>query len=180
MSDSSAAAERALVERALRGDAEAYGQLVRLHQSAVFSVCYRMMHDRAEAEDAAQEAFLRAHSRLRTFDLTRPFGPWMRRVAANLCLNRLESRKAEAPLDEERDRATTGDPETAHAQAEQSAAVRAAIAGLPPHYRAVVELRHFQELSYDEIAVELRLPLSDVKSHLFRARKLLAERLREP
>jgi RNA polymerase sigma-70 factor (ECF subfamily) len=180
MSDSSAtAADRALIQRAQGGDAEAYGAIIRQHQASVFNVCYRMMGERAEAEDAAQEAFIRAHSRLHTFDLERPFGPWIRRVAANLCLNRLESRKAEAPLDEERDRAPDGDPETAQVHAEQTRAVRAAIAGLPPHYRAVIELRHFQELSYDAIAAELKLPLTDVKSHLFRARKLLAERLRE-
>ena len=179
MSDSSAAAERALLQRALHGEASAYGEVVRQHQTAVFNVCYRLLHDRAEAEDATQETFIRAHARLGTFDLERPFGPWIRRVAANLCLNRMASRKPEAPLDEERDQATGGDPEATRVRAEQSEAVRAAIASLPPHYRLVIELRHFQELSYDEIAVELKLALSDVKSHLFRARKLLAEKLRD-
>lgn len=179
MSDSSAsAAERALIQRAIRGEVEAYGEIVRQHQVAVFNVCYRMLNDWAEAEDAAQETFIRAHARLATFDLERPFGPWIRRVAANLCLNRLEARHTTAPLDEERDRAVAGDPELARAEAEQTNTVRAAVVSLPPHYRAVIELRHFQDLSYDEIAVELKLSLSDVKSHLFRARKLLAEKLK--
>ncbi|MGQ0603670.1 MAG: RNA polymerase sigma factor [Anaerolineales bacterium] len=178
MSDSSAAAERAVIERALRGDAEAYGQLIRQHQGMVFNVCYRMLNDWAEAENASQETFIRAHARLATFDLERPFGPWIRRVAANLCLNRLEARHTTVALDEERDRAVAGDPETARAEAEQTKAVRAAVASLPPHYRAVIELRHFQDLSYDESVVELKLSLSDVKSHLFRARKMLAEKLK--
>jgi RNA polymerase sigma-70 factor (ECF subfamily) len=172
-----------LAQRARRGDAEAYGELVRRHQQTVFNVCYRLLGHRQEAEDAAQEAFLRAYDRLGMFDLARPFGPWIRRVAANLCLNRLAGQRPPAvELDDERDEvqdpATPG-PEAAQEQAERAAAVRAAIAGLPPHYRAVIELRHFQELSYEAIAAALRLPLSDVKSHLFRARRLLAEKLRD-
>lgn len=177
--------ERALVESARHGGAgaaSAYGELVRRYQAAVFNVCCRLLGERAEAEDAAQEAFLRAYARLETFDLARPFGPWIRRVAANLCLNRLEARgPTHLALDDELDQAVDApfaNPEAAREQAEQAEAVRAALAGLPPRYRAVVELRHFQGLSYEEIAAALSLPLSDVKSHLFRARKLLAQRLR--
>jgi RNA polymerase sigma-70 factor (ECF subfamily) len=178
MSDSD---DRALILRARRGQAEAYGELVRRYQAAAFNVCYRLLGERREAEDLTQEAFMRAYSRLNTFDVERPFGPWIRRVAANLCLNRLESRApASVPLDEERDEDSLSahNPEAARERRESAEAVRAALLSLPPHYRAVIELRHFQELSYDEIAAELRWPLSDVKSHLFRARKLLAERLK--
>jgi RNA polymerase sigma-70 factor (ECF subfamily) len=179
MVDSTAGDEREWAARARRGDPDAYGELVRRYQTAVFNVCYRLMGERAEAEDATQEAFIRAYARLETFDVTRPFGPWIKRVAANLCLNRLEARPpAAAELDEERDRAPDADPEAAHEQTESAQAIRAALTGLPSHYRAVVELRHFQDLSYDEIAAALKLPLSDVKSHLFRARKLLAEKLK--
>lgn len=170
--------QRELVERAQRGETAAFGELVRVHQASVFNVCLRLMSERAEAEDAAQEAFIRAYGRLKTFLPERPFGPWMRRVAANVCLNRLEARQETLPLDEERDEAAELTPEASRVQTEQSQAVRAALASLPTHYRAVVELRHFQELSYDEIAAELNLPLSDVKSHLFRARKILAEKLK--
>jgi len=154
---------------------------VRSYQVSVFNVCYRLLGERREAEDMAQEAFIRAYERLNTFDVERPFGPWIRRVAANLCLNRLEARPpVHVELDEERDetgRWEQGDPARARERAESAEAVRAALLSLPPHYRAVVELRHFQDLSYAEIAEALNLPLSDVKSHLFRARKLLAEKL---
>ncbi len=170
--------DRGLLERARSGDGDAFGEIVRRHQSAVFNVCYRLLGDPADAEDAAQEAFLRAHSRLGLFDLERPFGPWMRRLAANLCLNRLKARTpAGRPLDDELDEAPATpalNPETAREHVERSEAVRAAIRQLPPHYRAVIELRHFQDLAYEEIAATLNLPLSDVKSHLFRARRLLA------
>jgi RNA polymerase sigma-70 factor (ECF subfamily) len=170
--------DRDLVIAARRGGAESFGELVRRYQASVFNVCYRVLGERREAEDMAQEAFIRAFQRLDTFDADRPFGPWIRRVAANTCLNHLDSaRPIEAVLDEERDTATDPLPETRREQAEQAEAVRGAILSLPPHYRVVIELRHFQELSYDEIASTLNIPVSDVKSHLFRARKLLAERL---
>lgn len=170
--------DRDLAIRARRGDAEAFGELVRRYQISVFNVCYRLLGEKREAEDMAQEAFLRAYQRLDTFDAVRPFGPWIRRVAANVCFNRLQGpAPAEIPLDEERDEAAEGEPEGASEQAELAGAIRAAIGSLPPHYRLVIELRHFQELSYDEIAIALNIPLSDVKSHLFRARKILAERL---
>ena len=173
----SAPSDRDLIQRARRGDAEAFGELVTLHQTSVFNVCYRILHERAEAEDMAQETFMRAHERLNTFDDERSFGPWIRRVAANVCLNHLESRRVTAPLDEERDADESQRPETQAEVRERSEQIRGALSSLPAHYRVVVELRHYQELSYDEIAAELNIPLSDVKSHLFRARKILAEKL---
>jgi RNA polymerase sigma-70 factor (ECF subfamily) len=169
---------RDLILRARRGEAEAFGDLVRLNQAGVFNVCYRMMGERREAEDMAQESFLRAYERIHTFDAERPFGPWMRRVAANVCLNHLAARRSEtAELDEERDADSAPLPESGREVQDEVERVRAALASLPANYRVVIELRHYQEMSYDEIAAELKLPLSDVKSHLFRARKILAEKL---
>jgi len=175
MPDSS---DRALVLRVRGGDSEAFGDLVQRYQTSVYNVCYRLLGESGAAEDQAQEAFIRAYQRLDQFDLDRPFGPWVRRVAANLCLNRLAGTRGPVlSLDDERDQAiqdTAPDPAAAREQAETADALRAAIAALPPQYRVVIELRHFQDLSYAEIAAELGLPVSDVKSHLFRARKLLA------
>jgi RNA polymerase sigma-70 factor (ECF subfamily) len=170
--------DRDLILQARRGDAEAFGELVTRYQAGVFNVCYRMTNERREAEDLAQDTFMRVQSRLETFDLERDFGPWIRRVAANLCLNRLEAQKPVSELDEELDADPAQSPEAALEVRERSEQIRGALASLPAQYRLVVELRHFQEMSYQEIADELRLPLSDVKSHLFRARKLLAERLK--
>jgi RNA polymerase sigma-70 factor (ECF subfamily) len=179
MQDSS---DRALVGKTREGEGAAYGELVRRYQSSVFNVCYRLLGERREAEDLAQESFVRGYQRLQTFDAGRPFGPWIRRLAANLCLNRLRQLGQERwPLDEDhgqlRDDAQAN-PETAEEKRESSEQVREAIMSLPPRYRVVVELRHFQGLTYYEISRTLGLPLSDVKSHLFRARKMLARRLR--
>ena len=175
--------DRDLILRARRGDAEgceAFGELVTRYQSSVFNVSYRMLHERGEAEDLAQEVFIRAYDRIHTFDIEREFGPWIRRVAANLCLNHLEGQKITTELDNERDADPAQRPESVVELKERSDQIRGALASLPTHYRIVVELRHYQELSYEEIAEELKIPLSDVKSHLFRARKILAEKLHAP
>jgi RNA polymerase sigma-70 factor (ECF subfamily) len=173
--------DRSLAQRALRGEHQAYGELVKRYQRTVFNVCYRIMGERREAEDMTQEAFLRAYDRLRTYDPARPFGPWIRRVGANLCLNSIKRRNLRMlPLEEELEGVTTNvveRPEAAQAHAERAETIREAILSLPDHYRAVIELRHFLDMSYREIAQTLAIPLSDVKSHLFRARKTLAERL---
>ena len=173
--------EHELAVCAQRGDLDAYGELVRCHQSGVFSVCYRMLGERGEAEDAAQETFIRAYERIHLFDAQRPFGPWVRRVAANLCINRMQARDIlHLPYEDglgESGASTWISPEAAVERAERSEAIWAAILSLPAQYRAVIELRHFQGLSYEEIAQALAISSSAVKTHLHRARKILAMRL---
>lgn len=171
--------ESRLVRQAQSGDPNAYGDLVRAHQTAVLGVCWRILGNVHDAEDAAQEAFIRAYTRLHTFDAARPFGPWIRRVAANVCLNRVAVQAAPlVELNAETEGAWVApSPEWETEQAEQAEAVRAAFLSLPPTYRVVVELRHFQDMSYADMASLLGLPVNTIKSHVFRARQLLATRL---
>lgn len=125
-----------------------------------------------------QESFVRAYERLHTFDVDRSFGPWMRTVATNHSLNQLRRRRYDqVPYDDRRDASSATDPLSASVRSDQRQQLRAAIQTLPDHQRAVIELRHFQELRYEEIAQRLDLPLNTVKSHLFRARRALAQRL---
>lgn len=177
-----------LALRIWRGEAHAFGELVQRYQASVFNVCYRLAGERQEAEDLTQEAFLRAYQRFERYDLERPFGPWVRRLAANVCLNHLAARPpVNFELEEERGEQDLsvewlefhpgGSPERAQERKERAQAVRAALLALPLQYRAVIELRHFQEMSYAEIASQLNIPLSDVKSNLFRARLQLAKLL---
>jgi RNA polymerase sigma-70 factor (ECF subfamily) len=139
------------------------------------------MGERREAEDMSQDTFIRAHARLDTFDVERPFGPWIRRVATNVCLNRIKKFKpGQYQLDDELDEpidVRNPGPEDQRIRVEREISVRSAIVELPPHYRAVIELRHFQDLTYAEISETLGISMSDVKSHLYRARRELAERL---
>lgn len=184
--------ERDLLNRAQQGDEAALAALVHRYQTAVFNVAYRLLGSRQDAEDAAQEAFVRAFRALDRFDRERPFAPWIKRITANHCLNRLEAARAR-PFIPEADLAAPGEtavtldkwagsnptPEQALLAQEQAGQIRLAIAALPPRYRTVIELRHFQQLSYEEIAAVMERPLSSVKSDLFRARKMLAEKLKE-
>jgi RNA polymerase sigma-70 factor (ECF subfamily) len=174
--------DRMLLERCRNGDVEAFGELVQRYQQAVFNVCFRMLGERREAEDLAQETFIRAYRKLDSFDISRPFSPWIRRIATNLCLNHLEKRRIpQLHLDDERDQTASSNmlnPERKRIEAEAQNTVREAILELPAKYRAVIELRHYQAMSYDEISKALKIPISDVKSHLFRGRRRLAERLR--
>ncbi|WP_420641200.1 RNA polymerase sigma factor [Candidatus Leptofilum sp.] len=186
--------EQHLLQQARQKDetsAAAYGELVRRYQTAVFNTAYRLLGRRVEAEDAAQEAFLRAYRALDRFELGRPFAPWIKRITTNLCLNWLESSRAKTQLlaaDMSRnDQPVSLDdwaqsapsPEQTLVRAEQSTQLHQAILALPPRYRVAIELRHFQELSYDEMAAMMERPLSSVKSDLFRARKMLAEKMKE-
>jgi RNA polymerase sigma-70 factor (ECF subfamily) len=174
------ASDRLLVERTRGGQVEAFGELVRRYQTSVYNVCYRVLGDPAEAEDAAQEAFLRAFRRLGSYDAERPFGPWMRRIAANMSINLL-NRRPQPPVsfDDERDEPTDEEarPEAVTARKNRDEQVRQVFRSLPPTYRAVIELRHYQEMRYDEIAAQLGLSLPEVKTRLYRARRAMARKL---
>ena len=170
--------EHDLAQRAAQGDREAFGGLVNCHQAGVYNVAYRMLGECREAEDAAQETFLRAYRAIRRLDPQRPPEAWLKKIAVNVCLNRLERRETLTLDDETTVPAIEPGPEAQTLEREQNRQVRVALLALPPRYRAAIELRHFQELSYAEMAETLERPLSDIKSDLFRARKLLAEILR--
>lgn len=189
--------ERDLLLQAKQGNTAAYGQLVQAYQTAVFNVSYRLLGNRRDAEDMTQETFLRAYRALNTFDLARArsenlFAPWIKRIATNVCLNCLEARRirpqttaSDLPRDEESDARDMDEwasgqttPEQSLVQQERTQQLRAAILSLPPQYRAVIELRHQQEMSYADMAKALERPLSSVKSDLFRARKMLAEKMK--
>ena len=178
----SQSSDGSLVSQTLRGETEAYGELVRRYQQSVFNICYRMMAERRDAEDLTQESFMRAYQRLTSFDINRPFGPWIRRVATNVCLNFIKAQKPEhQDLDDEKvlegGQAGYKTIEEAQQLAQERSDMRKLILKLPSNYRAVIELRHFQGMRYQEIASQLKIPVSDVKSHLFRARKQLAKRI---
>ena len=100
--------EKDLASRVLNGDLDAFGALIQEHQSSVFNVCYRILGNRQEAEDLTQEAFIRAYKKLSRYDPSRPFGPWMRTLAANLCYNHLrKGRLQRVSLEDEKDNSKT-------------------------------------------------------------------------
>lgn len=167
--------DRECALRTRSGDVQAYGELVRRYQASVFNVCYRLMGERRDAEDMAQEAFVHAYQRLASYDAERPFGPWMRRVAANLCLNRLSRRDfVRVPLDEDHDQPDERARDLKGGE-DRAAGIHMALQSLSPTQRVVIELRHFQDMSYAEIAAATRLSVGQVKTHLYRARRQLEQ-----
>jgi RNA polymerase sigma-70 factor (ECF subfamily) len=171
--------EHDLAQRAAQGDREAFGELVSCHQGGVYNVAYRMLGEHLDAEDATQETFLRAFRAIHTLDPQRPPGAWLKKIAVNVCLNRLERRGTLTLEDDEALPANDPGPESQTIAREQNRMIRSALLTLPARYRAAIELRHYQELSYFEMAETLNRPLSAIKSDLFRARSMLAKILRK-
>jgi len=169
-----------LIHRTRNGDTDAFGEIVYRYQQSVFNTCYRLLGNHRDAEDLTQNTFIRVYRRLHTYDKQRPFGPWIRKIASNLCFNFLQQQTDEIPFEEHHHRTIkdhTTTPEEIYYKFEQTETLHQAIINLPPKHRIMIELRHYQDLSYQEIAEALNIPISDVKSYLFRGRKLLALRL---
>lgn len=175
------AEERVWIDRALAGDQNAFACIVERYQTAVFNLCYRMLGTPAEAEDAAQDVFIRVWRQLHTFQRDRKFSTWMLAIASHHCIDLLRRRRATlVPLDSVEIRAPSPDPqpEESMLEAEQRQAVQKLLHTLPPKYRLVTMLRYFRDLSYLEIADLTGLSESAVKTQLHRARKMLAEEIR--
>ena len=175
-----------ILGRCLAGDERAYRELVQRYERQVFTLARRMLGSAEDAEDLTQETFVRMFRALERYDPARPFAAWLYTIASRLCIDHLRRRRvrpiAALPRDADDDRpfevedtALRPDEQVAHAEEEDR--VRGLIDSLPPHYRLVVLLRHQQDLSYDEIAEALHLPLGTVKARIHRARALLKERL---
>jgi RNA polymerase sigma-70 factor (ECF subfamily) len=180
--------EKEWIESARAGDQDAFGRLVVAYQKPVYNLAYRMLGNRAEAEEAAQEAFLRAYTHLRSYDPQRPFRSWMLSIASHYCIDRLRRRRITwLSLDEEiatadgsgeaakiRLSSERPNPESAAVRREQEACIQRLLATLSPTDRAAITLRYWYDCSYEEIAATLDLTVSAVKSRLHRARRALA------
>ena len=171
--------EIAWIQRAVAGDQEAFACLVEAYQTAVYNLAYRMLGNAVEAEDAAQETFLKAYTRLNTYDSERKFSSWLLAIASHHCVDRLRRRRwGWLSLDELppwRWLASGSQPEEAVIRSEERGEVHQLLDQLPPHYRATVILRYWYDLSYQEIAEAMETTESAVKSTLHRARRILAQ-----
>lgn len=176
------ATERRTVARAQHGDTQAFGELVLAHQTFVYNLALRALGDPLDAQDLAQEAFLRAWQGLTGFRGASSFRTWLYRIVINLCYNRSPQLKRDlARLSIEQDPAAEWlpgnlpDPEQALEAQEQRAFLQRQIEALPTTYRLLVLLRYQQDLSYEEIAQVMGMPLGSVKTGLFRAHARLKQ-----
>lgn len=176
--------DRALVTKAQRGDQRAFSTLVARHQRYVYNLAYRVLQDPDEAQELAQEAFLRAWEGLGGFRGTAKFTTWLYRIVTNLCYNRLPGLRrqlAECAVDSVDEPAlpASQDPRAIVEAGERRAALHRQVAELPAKYRLVISLFYLQGLSYREIAQVLDQPIGTVKTHLFRARERLKRQMQD-
>lgn len=168
-------ADRALVERFLRGDREAFADLVVRYQRPIYNAAFWVLRSVEDAQDVAQIVFMRVAERLDEYDGQHKFFSWIYRIAVNESLNLLRRQGREETLDDDVDIAD-GDganPEWQFSNAELSGRIRSALMSLPTNDRVVLTLRHFSECSYQEIAQILEIDEKTVKSRLFEARNRL-------
>lgn len=174
--------EAVWLEQARKGDKVAFGKIIEAYQSPVFNLAYRMLNNAGEAEEAAQEAFIRAYTRLDSYNPNHKFSTWLLSITSNYCIDIIRKRRAillsiDEPLPphpalmSERQES----PEARAIESEQQLLVQQLLQELPDDYRQAVVLRYWHELSYEEIAEIMETTVSAIKSRLFRARKQLAE-----
>jgi RNA polymerase sigma-70 factor, ECF subfamily len=182
------ATDEIIVERALTGDADAFGELVRRWERRIFALTYGILGREEDARDATQETFLAAFRNLRGFRGEAKVSSWLHRIAVNQCITRQRRSRvrSESALDDEHEAdgksfATPRSHSPAHVveSRQETAAVRRAINSLPVELRQVVVMKEFEELTFREIADALDLPLSTVKSRLYTALKQLQMRLQK-
>jgi RNA polymerase sigma-70 factor, ECF subfamily len=167
---------------ARKGDSDAFGRVVEAFQSPVYNLCYRMLGNREDAEDAAQESFWRAFQGLPKYDFQRSFGTWMLSIAAHYCIDKLRRKRInflslESLLPEEDAPDPAPSPETVTGRKQEREAIQELLTALNPDERAMVVMRYWYDMSYEEIGQSLSCSVSAVKSRLHRSRRALAERM---
>ena len=160
------------VDRTLRGDKRAFESLVEKYQKLVFNLAYNMTRNRDDAADVTQSVFLKVYEKLYSFNRKFKFFSWMYRIALNEALNVVQKQDRTKTLDEEI-ASDARSPDGGLAVEDQTRSIQDAVLELEANYRVVIVLRHFQDLSYEDIATVLEIPEKTVKSRLFTARALL-------
>lgn len=177
------------IKQVLKGDQDAFAEIVEIYSNSIYQLGYRMLGNRHEAEDIAQEAFIRAYVNIKSFNQDLKFSTWLFRIATNLCIDRIRKKKPDYYLDAEvsgTDGLTMYSqlssnsplPETELESLELQESVQKEILKLPEKYRSVIVLKYIEELSLNEISEILDLPLGTVKTRIHRGREALRQQLR--
>jgi RNA polymerase sigma factor (sigma-70 family) len=173
-----------LVQKALKGDEKAFARLLSRYKDTIYFMLLKMLNNRSDAEDLTIEAFGKAFKNLHQYTPTYAFSTWLFKIASNNCIDFLRKRKGTTiPLENDDDQSEMSEvakikskdlnPEEKLIRKQKAILLQKVVRRLKPHYQTLVELRYFRELSYEEIATELHLPLGTVKAQLFRARQML-------
>lgn len=172
--------ETELIRRAQNGDQEALIELLRSVENSVYQSAFYILGNEQDALDASQEALIRIYQKINLFQEKAKFSTWVQRIVSNICMDKFRRKRETVSIDElELTIPDKNNVEEAILLTSLSNDVQHAIAKLPDHYRIIVVLRYLQDMSYQEIADALELPLNTVKSYLFRARQQLQELLHD-
>ncbi|MEK3798996.1 RNA polymerase sigma factor SigW [Peribacillus sp. FSL H8-0477] len=176
------------INQVLKGDQNAFGEIVELYKDKVFQLCFRMLGNRHEAEDMAQEAFVRAFVNIHRFNIQMKFSTWLYRIATNLCIDRIRKKKPDYFLDAEvagtdglnmysiiADDSALPEDEVESLELQET--IQDEILKLPEKYRSVIVLKYIEELSLKEISDILDLPIGTVKTRIHRGREALRKQL---
>ena len=180
LNGTAAGIEDRLAVRCRSGDSGAFDELVARYQLRLYRFAFRLLRDRSEAEDAVQEAFVRAYRALSSYRPDGYFSSWIYRITLNECRRRLRGRKIALPLEFALISDSCPDPQATVLANERHKDLRIALEGLPEHYRIVMTLFYFEELSIDEISRALNVSVSAIKVRLHRGRERLAKCLGSP
>lgn len=178
------------IKKIKKGDQSAFEDVVSFYQNKVYQICYRMIGNAHEAEDLAQEAFVRAYTNIHSFDEKRKFSTWIYRIATNLSIDRIRKKKPDYYLDAELQGADglnmysqlSNDDPLPHEEVETlelQAYLQKQIESLPEKYRSVITLRYVDDLSLQEISEVLDMPIGTVKTRIHRGREALRKKLRD-
>lgn len=179
-----------LVIRAKKNDPKAFETLLKKYRKSVYYMLLKMVNNADDAEDLTQEAFAKAFNSLAKFDSKYAFSTWLFRIATNNCIDfirkkRIQTVSIDTPYENDDGDSMSFDlpdpnlsPDGLMLKKQRKEYLGKAVERLPAKYKRLVQLRYFQELSYDEVAKELELPLGTVKAQLFRARELLSQELK--
>ncbi len=179
-----------MVQYAVKGDQKSYAELMGRYRDAIYFMLLKMVNNKSDAEDLTIEAFGKAFKNLSQYSPNYAFSTWLFKIASNNCIDYLRKKRTNlvsidsAGYDEKENEAPihlkddTPDPEEGMIKQQKAILMRTVVKKLKPRYRTLIELRYFKEFSYEEIAIELDLPLGTVKAQLFRARELLFNTLK--
>lgn len=179
-----------LIREAIAGNQKAYAEIVARYRMQIFNLIQRMVRKRDEAEDLTQETFIKAFNALPSFNAEYAFSTWLYKIAVNNCIDHFRKKRLKTyPLDNpipvkdgELQREFPdhdGTPDSGLMERERQTQIQSAIDSLPEKYRQAIMLRHAHDKSYEEIALELHIPIGTVKVRIFRAREMLKKKLRE-
>jgi RNA polymerase sigma-70 factor (ECF subfamily) len=179
-----------IIQKILNGEKDAFSQIVNKYQNALYGIIFKMINNKDEADDIVQETFMKAFSSIQTFDEKYSFATWLFKIGTNNCIDHLRKRKinsisVNAVLPNEEGESSFELPDLTYEadrsiiEEQKKKLIEDAINSLPEKYAIIIQMRHQEDKTYEQISKELNMPIGTVKAHIFRAREMLNKYLKD-